>query len=83
MEEIWKVWQGKQEAVTQSHEGWMGEKRWELPTGSVVLNGHNDGSVSVGVGTMRLPDDLRENTGSLNQKGRINFYPTEDYSPKL
>lgn len=83
MEEIWKLWQGKQEVVTQSHEGWMGEKRWELPTGSVVLNGHNDRSVSVGVGTMRLPDDLRENTGSLNQEGRINFYPIEDYSPKL
>lgn len=41
----------------------------------MVLNGHNDGSVSVGAGTMRLPDDLRENTGSLNQEGRINFTP--------
>ena len=62
--------------MTQSHDGWMGEKRWTLPTGSVVLNGHNDGRVSVGVGTIRLPDDLRENTGSLNQEeGRINFTP--------
>lgn len=54
--------------VTQSHDGRMGERRREWPTGSVVLNGENDGSVSVGFDTMRLPGDLREHRGRLNQE---------------
>ena len=54
--------------VTQSHDGRTGERRREWPTGSVVLNGESDGSVSAGFDTVRLPDDLRDNGGRLNQE---------------
>lgn len=38
----------------------MGDRSWEHPAGSVVLNGSNDSSVCVNSDPRGLPDDLRE-----------------------